>query len=251
MRKNNIFPNIVLFCLALLCVIPFLYIIFLSLEPNAYYEVFLSDFKYLSRFWTSIIMCTVIVLLNLTISCLAAFSFAKYNFKLKNFLYFVLIIIMIMPLQVTIVPTYTILQQLGLLNSYSALILPSVFMPLGTFILTQCFKAVPNEVMESARLDGANTVQVITKIFAPINKSGLVCVSLLVFMDNWNMTEQPVAFLSDYTKFPLSVVLVYLPPDTIPAHLASCILAILPVLYLFLFFNKQLIEGISLSQVKG
>ncbi|MFI3326926.1 MAG: carbohydrate ABC transporter permease [Clostridia bacterium] len=250
MKLSKIFISALFLIIGILCLVPFLYIGTMSLSIDAYYEIFLSDFKYLSRFWLSLFLCSSVVFVQIIVSCLAGFAFAKCKFKGKNALYFALIIIMVMPLQVTLVPNYTMFLQLGLLDTYWSLILPSMFLPLGAFILTQAFKAVPTEIMEAAMLDGANVFVVIFRIFASMNKSAVVCVSLLIFMDCWNMVEQPVAYLKDYSKYPLSVILVYLPPETLTAHLVCCVLAVLPVLYLFLYFNKELIEGISLGQVK-
>ena len=149
-------------------------------------------------------------------------------------------------------PDFNMLGYMNLLNTYAALILPSIIVPLGTFILTQSFKSVPDTVLDAAMLDGCGVLRMLFYVVSPMNKSGLVCVLLLSFLDAWNMVEQPIAFLKEAEQYPISVAS--------PATLAErdlprqpgfcCILVVLPALFLFTFFNRELVEGIVLAEVK-
>ena len=235
---------------------PFLYVFVRSfLSPGGvtfqyYYDVFLASPKYLFRFWKSIGMAVCIAAGQLLISVFAGFGFAKYKFPGCNFLFFLLMILMTLPVQVTLVPDFIMLGYMNLLNTYAALILPSIIVPLGTFILTQSFKSVPDTVLDAAMLDGCGVLRMLFYVVSPMNKSGLVCVLLLSFLDAWNMVEQPIAFLKEAEQYPISVALAYTPPSEISVQLVCCILVVLPALFLFTFFNRELVEGIVLAEVK-
>lgn len=142
------------------------------------------------------------------------------------------------------------LEELRLLNTYYALALPAIFVPLGTFIMTRSFKSVTNDVIEAARLDGCGTLGVIWRIAVPMNKSGLVCTFLLSFLDGWNMVEQPMVYLKDFVKYPMSVGLATTPPDDPTIQLVCCMLVALPPLFLFAFYNRELVVGIAIGGEK-
>ena len=257
---KKIKPMIFMFAVLLICfcVLPFLYILIRSvLNVNGeftleyFYHVFLAQSQYLLRFWKSLALSACIAAGQMLISILAGYSFAKSKFPGRNFVFFLLIIWMIMPLQVTLVPNYLMLDELGLLNTYYALALPMIFIPLGTFIMTQSFRAVPNEIMEAAQLDGANTISIIFRVMVPMSKSGLVCTMLLSFLDGWNMVEQPIVFLEELSQYPLAVALASVPPGDPNVQLVCCILAATPPLLLFALFNREMAEGIELGGGKA
>ena len=218
---------------------PFLYVFVRSfLSPGGvtfqyYYDVFLASPKYLFRFWKSIGMAVCIAAGQLLISIFAGFGFAKYKFPGRNFLFFLLMILMTLPVQVTLVPDFIMLGYMNLLNTYAALILPSIIVPLGTFILTQSFKSVPDTVLDAAMLDGCGVLRMLFYVVSPMN-----------------MVEQPIAFLKEAEQYPISVALAYTPPSETSVQLVCCILVVLPALFLFTFFNRELVEGIVLAEVK-
>lgn len=257
MRKSHKWVAVVSFLLVIICVVPFAYILILSMRDaeggftlEYYYQVFLGQSQYLLRFWKSLAISLCIAAGQVVVSVLAGFGFAKCRFPGKNVMFFALLILMIMPLQVTLVPNYLILDELGMLNTYYALILPAIFVPLGTFIMTQSFKSVPDEIVEAARLDGCTTMGVIYRIATPMNKSGLVCTMLLSFLDGWNLVEQPLIYLQNFADYPISVALASTPPGDSNMQLACCLLVALPPLFLFLYFNRELVEGIAIGGEK-
>lgn len=236
---------------------PFCYVLASSFFPNgpsfslqSYYDVLLGQSQYLLRFWKSLLLCAAIVLGQLAVSILAGYGFAKCRFRGQNGLFYLLIVLMILPVQVTLVPNYLMLNELKLLNTYAALILPSIFAPLGTFILRQSFRSISDMVLDAARLDGCGTLRLIVRIAVPMNWGGVACVAILSFLDAWNMVEQPIAYLKDFEQYPLSVALAYAPPEEHAVQLVCCVLAIIPCLFLFLCFNRELVEGITLAEVK-
>ena len=122
--------------------------------------------------------------------------------------------------------------------------------PLGAFILRQSFASIPDSIIDAAMLDGCGIPRTLLWIAMPMNVSGLVCAFLLSFLDAWNMVEQPIAYLRNFERYPLSVALAYVPPTSMAIHLVCCILVVLPCLFLFAFFNRELVEGITLAEVK-
>ena len=188
MRKRPAyFSSFAAVLLTALSVIPFLYVFAKSLLSaqngftlSYYYQVFLAQEQYLLRFWKSLGLCLCITAGQVVVSTLAGYGFAKCRFPGKNVLFFLLMVLMIMPLQVTLVPNYIMLDRLGLLDTYYALVLPMIFVPLGTFIMTQSFQAVPNEIIEAARLDGCGTLKLICRIAVPMNRAGLICTAAVL-----------------------------------------------------------------------
>ncbi len=242
--------------LAAICTAPFCYVLLRSFWTEEgvtflqYYNVFWGHSQYLLRFWKTLGMCLCVCAGQLLVSILAGFAFGKYQFPGRNALFFLLMILMTLPVQVTLVPNYIVLNQMDLLDSYAALILPAVFVPLGTFILRQSFASIPDSLIDAAELDGCGLFQMLTRVAVPMNKSGVVCVLLLSFLDAWNMVEQPIAYLKTFEQYPLSVALAYVPPADPTLHLVCCVLVILPPLFLFAGFNKELVEGIVLAEEK-
>ncbi len=254
--KQKISSAVISVILTALCVVPFLYLFIRSIWVNgevsvaSYYEVFLAQSQYHLRFWRSMLLSLCIAAGQVAVSVLAGYGFAKCRFRGRDTIFFLLMLLMVMPLQVTLVPNYLMLNELGLLDTYASLALPMIFVPLGTFIMTQCFKSVPNSIVEAARLDGCNTLSVILKIITPMNKSGLICTMLLSFLDGWNMVEQPIIYLKNFAKYPISVGLASTPPGDPTVQLVCCVFVILPPLFLFSFYKKELVEGIAIGGEK-
>lgn len=213
-------------------------------------QVLLRQPDYLYKFWVSLGLCGTIVAGQLAVSCMGGFAFAKYRFRGKKVLFFLLIVLMMMPVQVTLVPNYIVLERLNLLDSYGALILPAMFLPFGTFLMTQIFKAVPDEVLQAGQIDGAGTLTVLFRVLLPAGRAGAVSLCLLTFIDAWNMVEQPLAFLKDSAKYPFSVFLASTSRDALAVVFPCGVLAMLPVLLLFWFFNEELVEGIEFTGIK-
>lgn len=219
-----------------------------TLQP--YYDVFLSTSRYLDSFWRSLGLTCTVAVGQLAVSVPAGFCFAKRSFPGKRILAFLLVALLVLPVQVTLVPNYLMLKNLGLLNTYAALILPALFAPLGTFLLGQSFRSIPNALLDAARLDGCGTIGLLWRIVMPMRKGTMACVAILAFLDAWNMVEQPLAYLRSFQEYPLSVGLAYAAPQGLAVQMVCCLLAALPPLFLFAFFSQDLVDGIVLGEVK-
>lgn len=219
-----------------------------SLE--GYYMVFLRSTEYLMKFWRSLFLCLAISAGQILVSVLGGFALAKYPVPFRKGMYFLLMALMMMPVQVTLVPNYIILDELKLLDTWLALILPMAFLPFGTVFMTQIFQGIPDEILDAAKLDGAGTLQILLRIITPIGKGGIVSVFLLSFVDAWNMVEQPITFLNDILRYPLSVFLASVNQVNFELSFVCGVLAALPILLLFFFFHEELARGIELSGVR-
>lgn len=212
-------------------------------------EVFWNRPHYLAKFWNSLGLAAAIVLGQVMVSCLAGFGFSKFRFPGKEALFFLVILLMMMPYQVTLVSNYLILDKLGLIGSQWALILPAAFSPFGVFLLRQVFDTCSDDILEAARLDGAGNLRVLFRILVPRCRAGVISLGILSFIDAWNMVEQPIVFLKSGYDYPLSVFLAAMNRQNSGVLCTCGVLAALPVVLLFLYYDRELTEGVSLSQL--
>ncbi len=219
---------------------------------NQYITTLIKSPEYLLKFWNSVLLVVPIVLMQLAIAALAAYSFTRYRGKIKSFLFFFYVILMLMPYQVTLVPNYLVSNWLGILNSSWAIILPGGFAPFSVFLLTKFMRRIPNSLIEAAKLDGAGEWHIFTRICLPQCRSALYSIAILVFIDYWNMVEQPIVLLQDAEKQPLSVFLSTINTGEIGLAFAVATIYMIPSLLLFLHGEEALVEGITHSgSVKG
>ena len=208
-----------------------------------YYEVFFATPDYLAKFWVSLLLAVGAILGQMVISCMGGFAFAFYDFPGKRLLYSLLCLFMLIPLQVTLLPNYLLLDQLGALNTYWALLLPLAFAPLGTFLLTQIFRSVPADILHAARLDGAGTLQVLARVLLPCGKSGVSTLIILTLIESWNMVEQPLVYLQDVGSYPLSVFLASQYMENLPFQFVCSVLSLLPLALCFLYFGGDVLRS--------
>ena len=155
-----------------------------------------------------------------------------------------------MPYQVTLVSNYIVLDGMGLIGTYAALVLPAVFSPFGVFLMRQMISAMPTDIIEAARLDGAGELRILWKIVLPYSKSGVTALVVLSFIDSWNMVEQPIVFLNNPYRYPLSIFLSQVSANNPGAVFACGVLAMLPVLLLFAYCKDDMIRGIRFTGLK-
>lgn len=212
-------------------------------------EVFWNRPHYLAKFWNSLGLAAAIVLGQVLVSCLAGYGFSKFLFPGKETMFFLVILLMMMPYQVTLVSNYLMLDKLGLVGSRWALILPGVFSPFGVFLLRQVFDTCPNDILEAARLDGAGNLRILFGILVPRCRAGIISLGILSFIDAWNMVEQPIVYLKSEYDYPLSVFLTRMNGQNVGVLCTCGVLAALPVVLLFLYYDQELTEGVTLSHL--
>lgn len=227
-----------------------------QLIPNVvvltqYYNVLIKKAHFLLMFWNSVAITAPIVLGQTVVATMAAYAFTTLKFRGSNFLFFLYILVMLMPFQVTLVANYLVVSRLGLLDRHLSIVLPGIFSPFGVFLLRQHMEQIPKSYLEAAKVDGANQLQIFLRIIVPMCKSGIAAMAMLVLIDNWNMVEQPLIFLQDALKQPLSLFLSRIVSGEMGLAFAASTLYTMPMLLSFLYAENYLVEGIRLSGIKG
>ena len=208
--------------------------------------------EYLLKFWNSMILVVPIVIFQVAIASVAAYSFTRWRGKIRSGIFFFYVILMLMPYQVTLVPNYLVSDWLGILNTRWSIILPGMFAPFSVFLLTKFMRRIPYSLIEAAKVDGAGEWDIFTKICLPQCRSALYSIAILVFIDYWNMVEQPLILLQDAESQPLSVFLSSINAGEIGLAFAMATVYMIPSLLLFLHGEEYLVEGIANSgSVKG
>lgn len=248
-------------------VLPFLWMILTSLKTYAesiqvppvlipedfqwgnYKEVFglLPFFKFM---YNTVIITVLRTVGQLFLCSLAAYAFARIEFPGRNILFLLALTVLMVPGQVFLLPQYMIMVKLGWLNSLQAVIVPGLFSAFGTFLLRQFFMGLPKELEEAARLDGCNHFQIYWKVMLPLAKPGLIALGIFTTLWSWNELMWPMIVNSSPESMTLSVGLSSLQGQFLtnyPILMAGSFLAILPMLILFIFLQKQFIEGIAVT----
>lgn len=212
---------------------------------SQYATVLLKSPDYLLKFWNSVILVGPILVFQLITACLASYGFSRYRGKIRQIIFFSYVILMLMPYQVTLVPNYLVSEKLGLLDSYWAIWLPGIFSPFAVYLLTKFMNRIPTSVIEAAQIDGAGEWQIFRRICMPLCKGAVCSAAILVFIDYWNMVEQPLILLSDAEKHPLSVFLSKINSGEIGLAFAVATIYMVPSLLVFLYGEDYLVEGIT------
>ena len=219
---------------------------------SQYFTVLLKSPDFLYKFWNSVILVAPIVLAQLAVASVAAYGFTRWLGKIRDTIFFAYVILMLMPYQVTLVPNYLVSDFLGLLNTRWAIILPGAFAPFSVFLLTKSMRRIPASLIESAKLDGAGEWHIFWNICLPQCRSALYSIAILVFIDYWNMVEQPLILLPDASQQPLSVYLSQINAGEIGIAFAAAVIYMVPGLLMFLHGEAYLVEGITYAgSVKG
>lgn len=216
-----------------------------------YDKVLIETPTYLNLFWNSVYMVAFIIAGQVIVGALAAYAFAKLRFRGRDQMFFIYLITMLMPFQVTLVPNYIIADKLGLLNSAYAIILPGIFGAFGVFMLRQFMLSIPTAYVEAAHMDGAGHSRIFVQITLPLIKPALAALIVLLFVDYWNMVEQPLIFLDDDFRQPLSVYLSVIQQEARGVGFAASVFYMLPMVLLFLYAESYFIEGVQTSGIKG
>ena len=212
---------------------------------SQYITVLLKSPDYLFKFWNSVILVVPIVAFQLAVAALASYGFTRYKGKIKEIIFFVYIILMLMPYQVTLVPNYLVSNWLHILDTRWAIWLPGIFSPFAVYLLTKFMRRIPASVIEAAQIDGAGEWQIFRRICMPLCKGCICSIAILIFIDYWNMVEQPLILLSDEAMHPLSVFLSKINSGEIGLAFAVATIYMVPTLLVFLYGEDYLVEGIT------
>ncbi|MDR2713762.1 MAG: carbohydrate ABC transporter permease [Clostridiales bacterium] len=217
---------------------------------SQYNDVLLNQPAFLLLLLNSLKIAAPVTFGALIVALLSAYGFTVWKWKYNEIIFTVYIVVMLMPLQAVLVPNYIIADMLHIKANYLAIILPGIFSPFGVFLMRQSMKFIPPAYFEAAHMDGANHWQIFWRVVMPQLKSSIAALCMLVFIEYWNLVEQAVIFIDDYTKEPLSVFLSRMGEGWMGiVFSASCLYMFLPLWFLLLG-QKDLEKGIELSGVK-
>ncbi|MFC4025094.1 carbohydrate ABC transporter permease [Oceanobacillus longus] len=276
LNKRNLFSGSIsyLFLIIITCItiVPFLFALSTSLKGandvlfsippqlipnNITLDNFITVWNTLPipRYLLNSVILTVFgVVLPLILCSFAAFPLARMRFKGRNFVFMLVIATMMIPGEVTMIPTYLIIDKLGLMGSYTGVILPGAISVMGIFLMRQGFMGIPKEVEESAIIDGANVWQVFWKIMFPMVKPMLGVLAILSFMGAWNSFLWPLLILNNPETYPITLGLYQL-QGAFSANTrlvaAGAMIALIPIIIVFVAFQRYFIEAAYSSSVKG
>ncbi|MFD0958444.1 carbohydrate ABC transporter permease [Paenibacillus chungangensis] len=216
-----------------------------------FHKVLIETPVFLRMFWNSAALTLPIVAGQTVVAALAAFALGKLRFPGRDKLFFIYLMTMLMPFQVTLVPNYMMADKLELLNTPSSILLPGIFSAFGVFLLRQFMLHIHFAFIEAAKMDGAGYLRIFMLIVLPMVKPGIAALIVLLFADYWNMVEQPLIFLQDAGMQPLSLFLSRIHDELLGVSFAASVVYMAPMLLLFLVAERHFIEGIQLSGVKG
>ena len=180
----------------------------------------------------------------------AAFGFSRFSFRGKHALFLSYVILMLMPFGVMMLPSYLVLKGMHLMNTHWAIILPAVFSAFPVFLMYRGFEAIPKELYEAAKIDGAGDWQMFFWIGIPLGSPGILSALVLGFLEYWNMVEQPLAFLEDLSLWPLSLYLPEIDLSRAGMALAASVITLIPAVFVFFMGQDYLESGIAASGMK-
>ena len=277
MKKNEraaaIVRTIVVSLIAVLFVIPLVWMVLSSLKTAP--EVFARPFHWLPArvqwqnyatvwmneeasmlraFANTLYIALFSIVGQMFISSLAAYSFAKINFKGKQVVFMLFLSSMMVPSQLTIIPRFMLFKTIGLYNNLWAIILPAFFGATSIFMLRQFYMGLPNDLIEAAKIDGAGHLRIFLRIMLPLTKAALMSLIILAFISSWNEYMAPLIFLVKKELYTVSQNIQWYMLDEFKEHnltMAAATSAIVPVVILFIVGQKYFVEGIATSGVKG
>lgn len=268
---HRVLLYIVLILIAVIMVVPFLWMLSTSLKtqydavkippvwipdpPQWENYVRLFTEQPMFQFMLNTIKIVFFVVLGqLFFSSLAAYSFARISFKGRNVVFFLYIATLMVPGQVTMIPTYLMFAKAGLTDNHLALILPAFFSAFGVFLLRQFFMSLPRELEEAAEIDGCNPFMTYWRIMLPLVVPAMLTLGVFTLMNTWNDYMGPLIYLSSPEKYTMTLGIAYFKGVYTTQWnlvMAGSIVSVMPILIAYLCAQKYFIEGIAFSGVKG
>jgi len=274
-RRNRKISNgaafAILIVLAIIWIVPILWAIDTALKPEGEttaipvswlashftLDAFISTFATTSLplwYGNSILTSTIISVVTILLASMAAFAFSRIPFRGRNVLFWIILAGIMIPGQILIVPLFTQMQALGLVNTYWGLILPQIASPIAVFIFKQYFDGIPHELEEAATMDGASLLRVYWQIWMPLAKPAIAAVGIFAFVLSWNNFLWPFIVITGNNLMTVPVGLATVQTSfgiRYAQIMATAVLGGIPVLIVFLFFQRQIVQGIAGTGLKG
>lgn len=219
-----------------------------TLQPL--FELLLDTPQFFVMFWNTCALVFPQVLGQFLVGAPAAWAFSRLRFRGREVLFGIYLVLMLMPFQVMMVPSYIVAEGLHLMDTIWAVILPGVFSTFPVFIMAKGFDAVPHALLEAAALDGAGSFKTFVRVGLPLGVPGILSALVLGFLEAWNAIEQPMTFLKNRANWPLSLYLPQIVSEKVGLALVSSLVMLAPTVLIFLFGQKYLELGIQASGLK-
>lgn len=269
-RMRRFVLQTILAFLAFLWLIPILWMVLTSVKPESeilslpfrvlptsvtveHYVTALQRSSLLLWFMNSVIVTVAQVTLAVTISALAAYAFARISFRGRNVLFLIVLSTLMVPSQVTLIPTYLIVSRLSWVNTYQAVFVPELGAAFGIFLLRQFFSGIPKELEESAQIDGASRLRMFLQIIIPMSVPALSALSIFTSLTAWNNFLWPLIVLNRSEMLTLPVGLAMLQgtygTESFGVLMAAAVIASAPILIIYMVFQRKIIQGVSITGV--
>ncbi len=262
--------NGTLFLLALLTALPLLWMVSASLMPAGeamtlparllpsrptldHYATLFSRLNLGRTFANTLFLASMITAVSLLCNSMAGYAFAKLRFPGRKRLFAILLATLVVPPQVTVLPLFLEIRALGLVNSFGGVLVAGIATVFGIFLVRQFAQGIPDELLDAARLDGASELRIYWSVVLPLLRPILVTLGVFTFLSSWNDFMWPLTVLTDESKYTLPVALANLSGEHVQdteLMMAGAVVTVLPGLLLFLFLQRQYIEGITMGSVK-
>ncbi|MDY5220244.1 MAG: carbohydrate ABC transporter permease [Eubacteriales bacterium] len=218
---------------------------------SQYWKVLVVDTSVLHMFAMSVFYTVMILLGQAVFVPMLAYALSRFRFRGRNIIFMAILLLMLLPYQVTMVPNVLTLRRMGLMNTVWAVILPMWFAPFYVFLLRQFMASLPGELFEAAQVDGAGTIRCYFHIALPVCRPAIGAALALSFADCWNLVEQPMTYLGQRADLqPLSVMFNQLVGESTGVEFAGAVIYILPALFVYLYFLEDILSGIQLTELK-
>jgi ABC-type glycerol-3-phosphate transport system permease component len=272
-HKRNVWDGVIIAVLAVaacIMLLPYAWMVLSSLKSNMEivsgsggllpsqpslegYQTVFRDAPFITWLFNSLVTSVIITAITLLTSSLAGYIFAKHQFRGKRLLFILILATMMIPFQVIMIPTYLITSELGLVNNLMAIILPNLVSSYGVFLAKQFIEEIPQELMEAARMDGAGEFRLMLRIISPLILPMLSALGIFTFMNSWNNYLWPLIVLNDESKMTVPLALVYFNGThqvNYNVVMSAAVLITIPVIIVFLIFQKQFIKGLTMTGMK-
>lgn len=225
-----------------------------TMSLNNYKLLFSGETPYFQWYFNSLKITVVQTILTLFVSAFVAYGFAMYDFKFKNLIFGCVLIVMMVPLEIIMLPLYQLTMKLNLMDTMWGIILPGIAGPLPIFFFRQYLSGIPRDFVEAARIDGCNEYSIFFRIVLPLMKPSMAAMGIFVGMNSWNNYLWPLMVLRSADKLTLPIGLASLITpygNNYDVLFAGSVFAVVPIIILFLFFQKYFIAGMTAGGVKG
>lgn len=213
-----------------------------------------KDYHFILSYWNSIKVSVLSTVCSILTAAMAGYAFAKLKFKGSKVLFLLYLAQMMVPSQLTMIPRFAVFSEMNLTNTHFSVIAPKLIAVSSTFMMRQAFLSAPDDLRESAKIDGANEWQIWARIMMPVVKPTISALATVQFLDSWNSYLDPLIFLSDWRLRTLPIALNQFVSEEGTQYnltMAACCLAVIPVFLVFLCGQKFFVKGLTLGSVKG